>query len=121
MSEDFDKISSFKYGPSDLASSDRFWIFSLGGHENNYSCNICPGCYVLDNSDSYSRLPVDVDQVVRLFCPIILMLVLLPILIYYFNGCARICSLDIAAQNKIMGEPLLVFTGLWFGIYIGLS
>jgi hypothetical protein len=41
-------------------------------------------------------------------------LVLLPILIDYFNGCTRTRSLGIAAQIKIMGEPLLVFTGLWF-------
>jgi hypothetical protein len=41
-----------------------------------------------------------------------LMLVLLPMLIDYFNGCARARSLDIAAQIKIMGEPSLVFTGL---------
>jgi hypothetical protein len=41
-------------------------------------------------------------------------LVLLPILIDYFNGCTRTRSLSIAAQIKIMGEPLFVFTGLWF-------
>jgi hypothetical protein len=39
----------------------------------------------------------------------------------YFNGYARARSLDIAAQIKIMGEPLLVFTCLWFGIYLGPS
>jgi hypothetical protein len=44
-----------------------------------------------------------------------LVLVLLPMLIDYFNGCARARSLGIAAQIKIMGEPSLVFTGLWFG------
>jgi hypothetical protein len=49
------------------------------------------------------------------------MLVLLLMLIDYFNGCARVRSLSIAAQIKIMGEPLLVFIGLWFGIYLGLS
>jgi hypothetical protein len=38
----------------------------------------------------------------------------------YFNGCARARSLGIAVQIKIMGEPPLVFTGLWFGIYLGL-
>jgi hypothetical protein len=43
-----------------------------------------------------------------------LMLVLLPMLIDYFNGCARARSLCIAAQIKIMGEPSLIFTGLWF-------
>jgi hypothetical protein len=47
-------------------------------------------------------------------------LVLLPIFIDYFNGCTRARSLNIAAQIKIMGEPLLVFTGSWFGIYLGL-
>jgi hypothetical protein len=35
-------------------------------------------------------------------------------LIDYFNGCAHARSLGIAAQIKIMGEPSLVFTGLWF-------
>jgi hypothetical protein len=40
--------------------------------------------------------------------------------IYYFNGCAYIRSLGIAAQIKIMGESSLVFIGLWFGIYFGL-
>jgi hypothetical protein len=38
----------------------------------------------------------------------------------YFNGCARARSLGITAQIKIMREPPLVFTGLWFGIYLGL-
>jgi hypothetical protein len=49
-----------------------------------------------------------------------LVLVLLPMLIDYFNGYACVCSLGIAAQIKIMGEPSLVFTGLWFG-FIWLS
>jgi hypothetical protein len=44
-----------------------------------------------------------------------LMLVLLPMLVDYFNGCARARSLGIAAQIKIMGEPSLVVTGLLFG------
>jgi hypothetical protein len=34
----------------------------------------------------------------------------------YFNGCPRAHSLGIAAQIKIMEEPSLVFTGLWFDI-----
>jgi hypothetical protein len=38
-------------------------------------------------------------------------LVLLPILIDYFNDYTRARSLDIAAQIKIMEEPSLVFTG----------
>jgi hypothetical protein len=32
---------------------------------------------------------------------------------------ARAHSLGIAAQIKIMGEPSLVFSGLWFVIYLG--
>jgi hypothetical protein len=43
-----------------------------------------------------------------------LMLVLLPMLIDYFNGCACARSFGTAAQIKIMREPSLVFTGLWF-------
>jgi hypothetical protein len=45
-------------------------------------------CYVLDNSDSYSRLSNDVDHAIWLLFPIILVLVLLPIVINYFNNCA---------------------------------
>jgi hypothetical protein len=33
---------------------------------------------------------------------------------------ARAHSLGIVAQIKIMEEPSLVFTGLWFGIYLEL-
>jgi hypothetical protein len=32
----------------------------------------------------------------------------------YSNGCARALSLGTAAKIKIMGEPSLVLTGLWF-------
>jgi hypothetical protein len=99
----------------DLASPDRSWIFSHGRREEYYPRNNFPGCYILDNGDSYSQFPSDVDQVVQLFRPDMLVLVLLPMLIDYFNGYACARSLGIAAQIKIMGEPLLVFTGLWFG------
>ena len=75
------------------------------------SSNIYPVCYVLDNGDSYSRFASDVDQAVRLLLTGILVLVLLPMLIDYSNGCAHERSLDTAAQIKIMGEPSLVFTG----------
>jgi hypothetical protein len=44
-----------------------------------------------------------------------LVLVLLPMLIDYFNGCTRARSLGIAAQIKIIKKPSLVFIGLWFG------
>jgi hypothetical protein len=57
------RSNSFRYVLPDLPSPNRFWIFSLGHREKNYPRNICPGCYVLDNGDSYSRLPSDVDQV----------------------------------------------------------
>jgi hypothetical protein len=40
-----------------------------------------------------------------------LVLVLLPILIDYFNDGVHACSLGIAGQIKIMEEPSLVFTG----------
>jgi hypothetical protein len=114
------RLKFSRYGSSDLALPDRSWIFSHGRREEYYPRNNFPGCYVLDNGDSYSRLSSDVNQVVRLFCPGILVLVLLPMLIDYFNGCAHARGLGIAAPIKIMGEPLSVFTGLWFG-FIRLS
>jgi hypothetical protein len=86
----------------------------LGLKLQNWNNNF-PDYYVLDNGDSYSRLPSDVDQVVRLFRSDILVIVLLPMLIDYFNDSVRARSLGIAAQIKIMGEPSLVYTGLWFG------
>jgi hypothetical protein len=48
----------------------------------------------------------------------ILVLVLLPMVIDNFNICARACTLSIIAQIKIMEETSLVFSGLWFGIYL---
>ena len=80
--------------------------------EEDYPRNI-PVCYVLDNGDSYSGLPGDVDQAVRFLFPGILVLVLLPMLHDYFNGCARARSLGIAAQIKIMREPSLILSGLF--------
>jgi hypothetical protein len=41
-------------------------------------------------------------------------LVLLSMMIDYFNGRVRARSLDIAAQIKIMREPSLVFSDQWF-------
>jgi hypothetical protein len=38
----------------------------------------------------------------------------------YFNGYVRARSLDIAAPIKIMGEPSLVYSGLWFCTYLRL-
>jgi hypothetical protein len=34
-----------------------FWIFSHGCREKNCLCNICRRCYVLDNGDSFLRIP----------------------------------------------------------------
>jgi hypothetical protein len=84
----------------------------VGCREKVFSRNIYPGCYVLDNGDSYSRLASDVDQAVWFIFPGILVLVLLPMLYDYSNGCAGACSLGTAAKIKIMGEPSLVFKGL---------
>jgi hypothetical protein len=74
-------------------------MFSFGRREENYPRHICLDCYVLENGDSYSRLSSDVDQVVWLFYPDILVLVILPILIDYFNSSALAHSLGIAARQ----------------------
>jgi hypothetical protein len=111
------RLNFSRYDPSDLASSDRSWIFSHGFREQYYPCNILPCCYVIDNSDSCSRLPSDVDRLFGLLFPGILVLVLLPMVIDYFNGCTRARSLGIAAQIKIMGEPSVVFSDHWFNLF----
>jgi hypothetical protein len=46
------RLNSFRYDPSDIASPDRFWIFSLGRREENYPQSICLSGYILDNGDS---------------------------------------------------------------------
>jgi hypothetical protein len=56
-----------------------------------------PGCYVLDNDDSCSRLPSDIDMLFDLLFHGILVLVLLSMVIDYFNDCTRTCSLGIAS------------------------
>jgi hypothetical protein len=87
-----------RYGPLNLASPDRLWIFSRGCRDEYCSCNICPSCYVLNNGDSCSQLSSDVDQAVRLLFPGILVLVLLPMVIDYLNDCVRAGSLSVAVQ-----------------------
>ena len=111
-----ERLKIYRYGLSDLASSDRFWNFYQDCQEEDSPCNFYPGCYVFDNGG----LSSDVDKAIRLLFPGILVLVLLPMLVDYFNGCVRSRSLGTAAQIKIMGEPSLVFTGLWFGFYVRL-
>jgi hypothetical protein len=71
------------------------WL-SRGGLSLQY---FYPGCYVIDNGDSYTRLSSGVDQTVRSLSPGILVLVLLPMLVDYFNGYVRARSLGIAAQT----------------------
>jgi hypothetical protein len=92
-----------------------FGVFLMVAEED-YPCNIYPGCYVLDNGDSSTWLFSDVDQTVQSFFPKILILVLSPMLVDYFNGCVRARSLGIAVQIKNMGAPLLVFAGIWYDI-----
>jgi hypothetical protein len=108
-----------RYGPSDLASQDRSWIFLMVA-TRSISSQIFPGCYVIDDDDSCSRFPSDVDQVVRLLFISILVLLLVPMVIVYFNSYVRAHILSIVAQIKIMGEPSLVLSGLLFGIYLRL-
>jgi hypothetical protein len=64
--------------------------------------------------------PATSTKAIRLLFPGILAWVFLSMMIDYFNGCVRAHSLSIAAQIKIMGEPLLLFLDLWFGIYLQL-
>jgi hypothetical protein len=71
-----ERLQFSRYDSLDLASPDRSWILSHGRREEYYPRNNFSSCYILDNSDSYSRLPSDIDQVVRLFRPDILVLVL---------------------------------------------
>jgi hypothetical protein len=96
------------------------WLFSHGRREEYYPRNICLGCYVFDNGDSYSRFTSNVDKSIRLLFSGILVWILLPMMIDYINGCARAYRLDIVAQTKIMRESSLVFSGLWFVIYFWL-
>jgi hypothetical protein len=62
--------------------------------------NICSGYYALNNSDSYSRLPSDVNQVVWFLFHEILVLVFLPM--------SMITLMDIR-MHKILKEPPLIF------------
>jgi hypothetical protein len=65
-------------------------------------------------------VPSDVDQVVQLLFISLLALLLVPMVIDYFNGYARAHILAIVVQIKIMREPSLVLSGLSFGIYLRL-
>jgi hypothetical protein len=73
-----DVLRGVNDGSSDVPSIDRSRIFSHGCREDICSRNIYPVCYILDNSDLYSWVSGNVNQVVRLLFPDILVLVLLP-------------------------------------------
>ena len=114
----FGRLSLSRYGSSDLASPDQSWIVSHACREEDCPRNICPGYYVLDNGDSFSRLPTTSTKLFGCFS-----------LKYQYWFSCRCCliSLMIACvhkvlalrlKNRIMGEPLLVFTGPWFAIFV---
>jgi hypothetical protein len=108
----------FRYGLSDIALPDQSWMIFVGCREEVFPRNIYPGYYVLDNSDLYSQLASDVDQTIRFVSPGILVVVLLSMLDDYSNGCPRARNLGTTTKIKIMKEPSLVFTGLWFDTHV---
>jgi hypothetical protein len=80
------RLNFSRYGFSDLASPNRSWIISHGCRKEYYPHNNFLRCYILDNGDSCSqqRRP---DCSVTF--PGILVLVVLPMVIDYFNGCTQ--------------------------------
>jgi hypothetical protein len=54
-----------RYGLSDLALPNRSLMIFVGCRDEVFPCNIYPGCYVLNNGDSYSRLASHVNQAIR--------------------------------------------------------
>jgi hypothetical protein len=74
--------------------------FSHGRCDEYCPCNIWPDCYIFDNGDSYSWLARNIDKAVRLLFPGILVRVRLPMVIDYFNGCARARSLALRLKLK---------------------
>jgi hypothetical protein len=103
VSDGVGRLNFLRYGISDLALPDRSWMIFVGCREEIFPRNIYLGCYVLDNSDSYSRLASDVDQAVRFVFPEILVLIPLSMLYDYSNNCACARSIGTAAKIKIMG------------------
>jgi hypothetical protein len=112
------RLQFYRYNLSYLTSPSRSWSFSHGCPKEDYPRNIYSGRYVLDNGDSYTRFSSDVDQAVRSLFSRILVLVLSPMLVDYFNGCVRTRSLSIAAQIKNIETPLLIFACIWYDIYV---
>jgi hypothetical protein len=80
-----------------------FGNFSHDCRDECYPQKNYPDCYGHDNGDSYFQLVSNIDQVVRLLFPGILMLVYFPMLTHYFNVYVRAHSLGSASQIKFMG------------------
>ena len=109
----FGRLSLSRYSYSDLASPDQFWIVSLGCREEVCPRNIYPGYYVFDNGDSFSRLPTTSTMWFGYLS-----------LEYQWWCSCRCCLINLMAAcvHKVLvlrlkikkGEPLVVFTGLWF-------
>jgi hypothetical protein len=55
------RFNFFKYGLSNIAFPDQFWMSFVGCREEVCPPNIYLGYYVLDNGDSYSRFSSNVD------------------------------------------------------------
>ena len=53
----FGRLSLSRYGSSDLASPDQYWIVSHDCREEVCTRIIYPGYYVFGNGDTFSRLP----------------------------------------------------------------
>jgi hypothetical protein len=98
VNDDVVRLQFYRYGISDLTSLSQFWSFLMVAARRIVLAIFYPGCYVLNNGDLYTRLSNSVNQAVRSLFRGILVLVLLPILFNYFNGCARARSFSIAAQ-----------------------
>jgi hypothetical protein len=101
-----------RYGSSDLVSRDRFWIFSHGCRDEDCPRSFCANYYVSQWWFVLSNLQWSQPCCSAVF-PSIVVLILLLVVIDYFNDCACARS-PIAAQIKIMKKSLFVFTSLLF-------
>ena len=115
-----ERLNFPRFGTSDLALLDQFWIFSYGFREEVCPCNICPGCYVLVNGDSYPRFPATSTKRFDCFsleywCWYSFRCLLIPLM----DACVHV-ALTLRLKIKIMVEPSLVFTGIYVGIYVTL-
>ena len=89
-------LSSIRYGLSDLALPDRFWMFLHVCREEKCRHNIFHGCYVLENGDSCSSATS-----IR-FGYFSLVLILLSMLVDYINDSVMRIALTLQLEIKIM-------------------